>query len=126
MVASSARFASQAKQIVLVDRWTASASEIVAKSLQKNGAVVIGEKTYGKGTGQQPILLGPAGQFGALKFTVSQMSVGGELLDHVGVHPDIPAITDADDWRYCSGTTDLHREICSQISNLPITRIVYE
>lgn len=56
--------------VVLVDHWTASAAEIVAACLQDHHrAVVIGERTWGKGTVQNVIPL--EGGKSALKLTVA-------------------------------------------------------
>ncbi|MCS7305988.1 MAG: S41 family peptidase [Thermoguttaceae bacterium] len=55
---------------VLVNQYSASASEIVAACLQDHRlAVVVGERTYGKGTVQEIIELEPA--LGALKLTTA-------------------------------------------------------
>ena len=55
---------------VLVNEYTASASEIVAACLQDHHrAVVVGQRTYGKGTVQEIIGLPPG--FGALKVTAA-------------------------------------------------------
>jgi len=56
---------------VLVNQKSASASEIVAACLQdqRKDAVVVGQRTYGKGTVQEVILL--EGGLGALKLTTS-------------------------------------------------------
>jgi carboxyl-terminal processing protease len=55
---------------VLVNGLSASASEIVAACLQDNGrAIVVGQRSYGKGTVQEVIELGPA--LGAMKLTVA-------------------------------------------------------
>ncbi len=55
---------------VLVNGSTASASEIVAACLQDNGrAIVVGQRTYGKGTVQQVFGLGEP--FGAVKLTIA-------------------------------------------------------
>jgi carboxyl-terminal processing protease len=55
--------------VVLVDRLSASASEIVAAALQDNGrAVVVGQRTWGKGTVQNVLKL--EGGRSALRLTV--------------------------------------------------------
>jgi carboxyl-terminal processing protease len=81
---------------VLVDRFSASASEIFAGAIQDYGrGVVIGEPTFGKGTVQTLINLGrfvpevgdPAGQ---LKLTVAKFyRISGGSTQHRGVVPDL-------------------------------------
>lgn len=72
---------------VLVDRRSASASEIVAGALKHfDRAVILGERSYGKGTVQVPFEIGD----GALKLTVAQYLVGGEgVIQGRGVTPDV-------------------------------------
>ncbi|HIQ27536.1 MAG TPA: S41 family peptidase [Sulfurovum sp.] len=74
--------------IVLVDGGSASASEIVAGALQDfNRSIVIGEKTFGKGSVQ---VVMPIGEKEALKLTVARYYLpSGRTIQAVGVTPDI-------------------------------------
>ncbi len=76
---------------VLVDGSTASAAEVVAGSLQRAGrAVVVGSRSFGKGTVQavQPLARG-----GALKLTVAVFRLaGGERVNRRGVLPSVVAV----------------------------------
>jgi carboxyl-terminal processing protease len=74
---------------VLVDRGTASAAELFAASLQVHGrAVVVGERTYGKGSAQQ--VLPDRGAMGAHYATVATfLRPDGGRLDGRGVVPDV-------------------------------------
>ena len=73
---------------VLVNGYSASASEIMAASLQQNGrATLIGTKTFGKGSVQTvtPLSFG-----GAVKFTIAHYHTpDGSDIDGVGITPDI-------------------------------------
>jgi carboxyl-terminal processing protease len=74
--------------VVLVDRNTASGAELVAAALGENKrAVLVGEKTYGKGAMQTVI---PIPGHGAIKLTTEYfLSPNGNMIDRVGVIPDI-------------------------------------
>ncbi|MFN7551150.1 MAG: carboxy terminal-processing peptidase [Pseudomonadota bacterium] len=81
---------------VLVDRSSASASEIFAAALQDYGrALIIGQTTYGKGTVQNLIDLDTFANndkpiFGQVKLTVAQFfRVNGGSTQNRGVVPDI-------------------------------------
>lgn len=87
----------QGPMVVLVDRFSASASEIVASALQDYGrAVIVGETTFGKGSVQQLVDLNRFGRksddkLGQLKATIAQYyRINGESTQHRGVEPDIP------------------------------------
>jgi carboxyl-terminal processing protease len=73
---------------VLVNGATASAAEVVAGALQdRNRAVVIGSRTFGKGTVQEPSRFGDGS---ALELTVGHyVTPDGRSLDGVGIEPDI-------------------------------------
>jgi len=76
---------------VLVDRNSASASEIFAAAIQDYGrGVVLGEPTFGKGTVQRVVPLDREGKLGQLKITTAQFfRVNGEGTQHRGVVPDV-------------------------------------
>ena len=81
---------------VLVNRYSASASEIFAAAIQDYGrGVVIGEPTFGKGTVQSLLDLddyGPSDKpgMGQLKITMAQFfRVNGGSTQNLGVEPDI-------------------------------------
>ncbi len=74
--------------VILVDNESASASEILASALKDNGrAIIVGEKTYGKGLVQEINRL-PGGA--AVHITVSRyLTPSGLDINKVGVIPDI-------------------------------------
>ena len=74
--------------IVLINRGSASASEIVAGALQDHKrAVLLGETTFGKGSVQTII---PLKNSGALRLTISKYYLpSGKSISEVGVLPDI-------------------------------------
>jgi len=82
--------------VVLVDGGTASASEIVAGALQEHHvAKLIGERTFGKGSVQQPIQLDGGAQ---LKVTIARWyTPDGKNITKEGITPDtIVSLTQAD------------------------------
>jgi carboxyl-terminal processing protease len=79
--------------VVLVNRDTASASEILTAALAINDlATVVGTRTYGKGTFQEVIALDEGG---ALDLTIGQyLTADGESILGEGVKPDVRADDD--------------------------------
>jgi carboxyl-terminal processing protease len=73
---------------VLINGRTASAAEVVTGALRADaGAIVVGRRSYGKGTVQaiEPLVGG-----GALKLTVARFTLpGGVVVEHRGIRPDI-------------------------------------
>jgi len=82
---------------VLVNRYSASASEIFAAAIQDYGrGLIIGETTFGKGTVQNLVDLddyapsSDSGKMGQLKITMAQFfRVNGGSTQNRGVEPDI-------------------------------------
>ncbi len=92
---------------VLVNRGSASASEIVAGAIQDYGrGLIIGETTFGKGTVQNMVDLDrwPANEkarFGQVKLTIAQFfRPGGSSTQNKGVVPDVgfPISVDASEY----------------------------
>ena len=80
--------------VLLVDRGTASASEILSAALHDNGrAKLVGEKTYGKGTEQLQQTLDDGG---GARITVARwLTPKGVWVHHQGIEPDV-AVSDPD------------------------------
>ncbi|MES2559009.1 MAG: carboxy terminal-processing peptidase [Bacteroidota bacterium] len=81
---------------VLVNRFSASASEIFAAAIQDyNRGIIVGERTFGKGTVQNMVDLNEFIQYngkklGQVKLTIAKFyRVNGGSTQHKGVTPDI-------------------------------------
>ena len=74
--------------IVMINNGSASASEIVAGALKDHKrAIILGEKTYGKGSVQSII---PLSDGGGMRLTVSKYYLpSGKSISEIGVEPDI-------------------------------------
>ena len=96
-MAKGGAIATRIPMVVLVDRGTASAAEIVTGALQDRGrAVVVGTHTYGKGVFQE---IEPLPNGGALDITVGEYFTpsgrnlgGGGVRQGAGIKPNIYAI----------------------------------
>ena len=92
---------------VIVDRYSASASEIFAAAIQDYGrGLIIGEHTFGKGTVQQHRGLSRVydlyeNPLGSIQYTIAKFyRINGGSTQHRGVLPDIafPTAIDPKDW----------------------------
>ncbi len=101
---------------VLVNRSSASASEIFAGAIQDyNRGIIIGEQTYGKGTVQNLIdlnrlSLGDSVKLGQLKVTIAKFyRVTGGSTQRLGVIPDIkfPSSADSNEFRESAEASSL-------------------
>ena len=76
--------------VVLTNAYSASASEIVAGALQDHRrAVVLGDRTFGKGTVQSEIRLGRKGDQAIRLTTARYFTPSGRSIQERGVEPDI-------------------------------------
>ena len=92
---------------VMVNRYSASASEIFSAAIQDySRGVIVGEHTFGKGTVQQHRGLGRIYDLyekplGSIQFTIAKFyRINGGSTQHRGVLPDIafPTAVDPKDW----------------------------
>jgi carboxyl-terminal processing protease len=76
------------KMVILVDRGSASASEILAGALQSHGiAQLVGMNTFGKGSVQELVNITSDT---SLKITVARwLTPSGDVIPHDGIAPDI-------------------------------------
>ncbi len=103
--------------VVLTDPGTASASEIVAGALQDHHrALIMGERTFGKGSVQTVLQLGPET---ALRLTTARyFTPSGRSVQEGGIEPDIrvPQISDPDHKaRPVFREADLRRHLINEV-----------
>lgn len=110
---------------VLVNRYSASASEILAAAIQDYGrGVVIGGRTFGKGTVQSILKInrpfnffyGKNDDLGQVKLTIAKFyRISGESTQHLGVTPDIemPSFIDAEKVGEDTYTSSLRWDVIS-------------
>ncbi len=99
--ASAGNELEQVPLVVLVNRGSASASEIVAGALQDHDrGQIVGERTYGKGSVQTVL---PISEGNAIKLTTSRYIMpSGRSIAGVGIYPDI-VVRNADPRRQYRG-----------------------
>ena len=106
--------------VLLVNRFSASGSEVLAGALRDhNRATLIGETTFGKGSVNH---VRPLSDGGALYVTIARwLTPNGELIEGVGITPDVVvSFTDADiealrDVQLFAAIDFLHDELAAAI-----------
>ncbi|NBT38516.1 MAG: S41 family peptidase [Proteobacteria bacterium] len=91
--------------IVLINRGSASASEIVAGALKDHKrAIVVGEKSFGKGSVQSIM---PLSNGGGLRLTTAKYYLpSGETIEEIGVQPDIKVEQQKDNFKINDAVND--------------------
>jgi carboxyl-terminal processing protease len=104
--------------VVLVNQYTASASELVAGALQDHKrASVVGESTFGKGSVQAIIAL-PGGA--GMRLTISRYyTPSGHAIQADGVHPDIAVETNKVDGSVSYREKDLEGHLSAELGGAP-------
>ena len=84
--------------IILINKGSASASEIVAGALKDHKrAILLGENTYGKGSVQSII---PLSDGGGMRLTISKYYLpSGQSISEIGVSPDILVEEESEDFK---------------------------
>ena len=108
--------------VVLIDRGSASASEIVAGALQDRGrAKLIGETSFGKGTVQEWIELD---DLGGVKLTVNKWLTPDKRWIHkVGLTPDVAVTVPADNPPGSDPVLDKALEVLGASALAPVLRM---
>ncbi len=116
---------------VLVNRSSASASEIFAGAIQDYGrGLILGGQTFGKGTVQVIKNLDrqvqPDGGMGQIKFTYSKYyRINGESTQHKGVMPDIlfPSAFDGEEYGESAQPNALPWDVISSVDYIPVSDV---
>ncbi len=133
---------------VLIDRFSASASEIFAAAIQDYGrGIIIGTQSYGKGTVQNSIdldqmmgegaskVIGNTNKFGQINLTIAKFyRINGSSTQHKGVSPDIafPMVFTADKYGESAEPAalpwdEIKRSNYKTLANIaPIKRVLIE
>jgi len=133
---------------VLIDRFSASASEIFAAAIQDYGrGIIIGTQSFGKGTVQNSIdldqmmgegaskVIGNTNKFGQINLTIAKFyRINGSSTQHKGVSPDIafPMVFAADKYGESAEPAalpwdEIKRSNYKTLANIaPIKRVLVE
>jgi carboxyl-terminal processing protease len=105
--------------VALIDRGSASASEIVAAALQDTGrATLVGQRSFGKGTVQQWQEL--PGEGGAFRLTIARwLSPDKRWIHNVGIEPDVTVALPANVAPGTDPTLDRALDVLDAVPVLP-------